>query len=97
MFENIEVEKMFEDQTHERHKFKVSIQGDDYIGIFIMAKFNGFIHNQEINSKMSIWIALNHLSMNEWSINRRLKNEFILKEKNGGFSKTIESNKNGEK
>ena len=26
MFENIEVEKMFENQTHERHKFKVSIQ-----------------------------------------------------------------------
>ena len=39
MFENIEVEKMFEDQTHERHKFKVNIQGDEY---------NGILHNGEV-------------------------------------------------
>ena len=68
MFENIEVEKMFEDQTHERHKFKVSIQGDEYNGIFIMEKFNGFIHNREIKSKMSILMGLNHLSINIFRI-----------------------------
>ena len=33
MFENLEVEKILEDQFHERHKFKVNIQGDDYSGI----------------------------------------------------------------
>ena len=34
MFENIEVDKMFEGQTHERHKFKVSVKGDEYTGIY---------------------------------------------------------------
>jgi hypothetical protein len=34
MFENIEVMQMFEGQAHERQQFKVTIQGNEYTGIF---------------------------------------------------------------
>ena len=34
MFENFEVKLIFVDQPHERHQFKLSIQGIDYQGLF---------------------------------------------------------------
>lgn len=34
MFENFEVKRLFANQAHERHQFKLSIQGTDYKGIF---------------------------------------------------------------
>lgn len=34
MFQNFEVKPMFEDQIHERHQFTLSIEGNDYRGIF---------------------------------------------------------------
>jgi hypothetical protein len=34
MFQDFEVKPIFEDQVHERHQFKLSIQGADYRGLF---------------------------------------------------------------
>ncbi|MFE0504310.1 DUF5342 family protein [Peribacillus butanolivorans] len=34
MFEDFEVKPMFEDQVHERQRFSLNIQGDNYQGIF---------------------------------------------------------------
>jgi hypothetical protein len=69
MFENIEVEKMFEDQTHERHKFKVSIQGDDYSGIYHKGEVQWF-HPQPRNT-----IEDEHMDSVESSIHERMVNE----------------------
>ncbi|MHC0038498.1 DUF5342 family protein [Pseudoneobacillus sp. C159] len=34
MFKDFEVSQMFEDQTHERHRFKLNVEGTDYHGIY---------------------------------------------------------------
>ena len=48
MFEDIEVERMFDNQVHERHKFKVSIQGEEYQGILHKGEVDWF-HPQPSN------------------------------------------------
>lgn len=48
MFENLEVEKMLENQFHERHKFSVNIKGDDYSGIYHKGEVQWF-HPQPRN------------------------------------------------
>ncbi|WP_394234401.1 DUF5342 family protein [Niallia oryzisoli] len=34
MSDNMDVKKLFEDQVHERHHFKVTIKGEEYSGIY---------------------------------------------------------------
>ncbi|MGG3888039.1 DUF5342 family protein [Metabacillus fastidiosus] len=34
MFQNFEIKPMFEGQFHERHQFTISIEGNEYKGIF---------------------------------------------------------------
>ncbi|WP_428912323.1 hypothetical protein [Niallia sp. Krafla_26] len=68
MFEHIEVGKMFEDQKHERHKFKVSIQGDEY---------NGILHNGEVqwfNPQPRKKLEDEHVDHVESSIHEHLMN-----------------------
>jgi hypothetical protein len=69
MFENLEVEKIFEDQVHERHKFKLSIQGDDYSGIYHKGEVQWF-HPQPRNN-----FEDNHIDEIESSIHESLVNE----------------------
>ncbi|OCA92100.1 DUF5342 family protein [Pseudobacillus wudalianchiensis] len=42
MFQHFEVKPMFKDQVHERHQFKLKIQGTDYRGIFHQDKIQWF-------------------------------------------------------
>ncbi len=42
MFENFEVKPMFEDQFHERHQFKLTVEGNDYLGLFHEGEIHWF-------------------------------------------------------
>ncbi|KMY55862.1 hypothetical protein AC623_19560 [Bacillus sp. FJAT-27231] len=42
MFQHFEVKPMFKDQVHERHQFKLSVQGTDYRGIFHQDEIHWF-------------------------------------------------------
>jgi len=66
--ENIDVKKMFEDQVHERHHFKVNIKGDEYAGIY---------HNGEVqwfNPQPRNTIEDEHIDNVESSIHEYLNN-----------------------
>jgi hypothetical protein len=42
MFENFEVNKLFEGQAHERHQFSLHIQGDEYKGLIRDGKIHWY-------------------------------------------------------
>ncbi|OCA92872.1 hypothetical protein [Pseudobacillus wudalianchiensis] len=42
MFQDFEVEPMFEDQVHERHQFKLNVEGMDYRGLFHEGEIHWF-------------------------------------------------------
>lgn len=69
MSENMEVKRMFKEQIHERHHFKVDIQGDEYSGIYHKGEVQWF--NPQPRSKFED----GHIDDVESSVHESLMNQ----------------------